>query len=575
MAISVMKPSPVPASNTKLRLQAGEALRAGQFDQAEMFVTDALSRDAGDAAAIALLGDIATARGDRRLAAAYFTLAIKAAPGDAAHKKKFISAAWDMNFTEHNPDVEAAILGCLKTPELGGADLRVPWFTVLLSYAPFCALYEAALKNGTPAFFAGLDDFSPLLRPYFLEGAAKIVINDPSFEKFLTMLRRFFLDAGAVQPALAAALAQYCFNTDYIFDVTAQEEEILRARRLEIESGTLNNAVVYACYAPVAMLENAGAVAEFLKKSPETADVGRMQGDEYAALADAAKKIVAVTDIDDRTSNKVREQYEVFPYPRWRTFPRAFADLVRQENIIPNKKGTRVLVAGCGTGQQPIQYAIAYPKVEFLAVDLSRASLSYAVNKARAFGVTNIAFRQGDILKLGVLPGDFDFILCSGVLHHMQDPVAGWRVLTGLLRPGGRMLISLYSKIARQSIARIRDIIADKNYPATASGIRAFRRDAGRLLDAQTMAQLWRSLDYFHASTCCDLLFHAREYQFDLPEIERVLEDLGLEYVTMKDAPAGPDAPPLGASLQAWHAFEEKNTAAFAGMYHFWCKKPF
>jgi ubiquinone/menaquinone biosynthesis C-methylase UbiE len=567
-----MKKSSAFVSNTKLRVRAEEALRAGHFDTAELCVTDVLSRDSGDAAAIALLGDIAAARGDTRLAVGYYTLAIKADPAAADYKKKFISSVWNMPFAEYSDDVAAALLSCLKSPDLSGADMRAPWFTLLTAQPDFRRLYEAALKDGGPAYFSRLDDVAPLLSLYFLEGLSKIVINDPSFERFLTALRRFFLDRGAVYPALAAALAQYCFNTDYIFDVARDEQEKVDVLRQKIESGVCDDAAVYACYAPVATLENAAAVAEYLKKSAETADVGRLQGDEYAALAETAKKIIPVTEIDDHTSNKVREQYEIFPYPRWRTFPRAFADLVRQEGVIANKKGTRVLVAGCGTGQQPIQYAIAYPKTEFLAVDLSRASLSYAINKAREFGVANITFRQGDILKLGVLPGGFDVILCSGVLHHMQDPVAGWRVLNALLKPGGRMLISLYSKIARRPIARIRDIIAAKDYPATLSGIRAFRRDAENFLDKEALEQLWRSPDYFHASTCCDLLFHAREYQFDLPEIERVLKDLGLAFAGFKDAPPAPGLDP--GNIDGWHAFEEKNPEIFSGMYHFWCRKP-
>ena len=44
----------------------------------------------------------------------------------------------------------------------------------------------------------------------------------------------------------------------------------------------------------------------------------------------------------------------------------------------------------------------------------------------------------------------FDIIESAGVLHHMADPVAGWRTLTNCLKPNGLMKIGLYSNLARQ-----------------------------------------------------------------------------------------------------------------------------
>ena len=74
-----------------------------------------------------------------------------------------------------------------------------------------------------------------------------------------------------------------------------------------------------------------------------------------------------------------------------------------------------------------------------LAVDLSLSSLCYAKRKTRELGLTNITYAQADILRLGTLPRRFDVIESSGVLHHLADPLAGWRVLLSLLRPGGFM----------------------------------------------------------------------------------------------------------------------------------------
>ncbi len=57
----------------------------------------------------------------------------------------------------------------------------------------------------------------------------------------------------------------------------------------------------------------------------------------------------------------------------------------------------------------------------------------------------------------------FDVIECSGVLHHMKEPLEGLKVLLELLEPHGFLKLGLYSEISRQHIVRIREFIKKKN----------------------------------------------------------------------------------------------------------------
>ena len=94
-----------------------------------------------------------------------------------------------------------------------------------------------------------------------------------------------------------------------------------------------------------------------------------------------------------------------------------------------------------------------------LAIDLSLASLGYAIRKTKELGFTNLRYAQGDILALGG-GKTFDIIDSSGVLHHLKEPLTGWRKLADLLRPGGLMHIGLYSAAARRDINTARDLLA-------------------------------------------------------------------------------------------------------------------
>ena len=91
-------------------------------------------------------------------------------------------------------------------------------------------------------------------------------------------------------------------------------------------------------------------------------------------------------------------------------------------------------------------------------------------------GLRNIEYAQADILNLGAIDRTFDRIESVGVLHHLADPKAGWRVLLSLLAPEGVMRVGLYSDAARRSIVEARALVARREYPATAEGIRALRQ---------------------------------------------------------------------------------------------------
>ena len=58
---------------------------------------------------------------------------------------------------------------------------------------------------------------------------------------------------------------------------------------------------------------------------------------------------------------------------------------------------------------------------------------------------------QADILKLEKLDRRFDIVESAGVLHHMDQPMKGWKVLVDCLNEGGLMKIGLYSELARQA----------------------------------------------------------------------------------------------------------------------------
>lgn len=277
----------------------------------------------------------------------------------------------------------------------------------------------------------------------------------------------------------------------------------------------------------------------------------------------------------DDISEKVRGHYEENPYPRWRCVH------VYNTPLKPSGEFCEHLVAGCGTGFGLCSTALMKPHATITAIDISKASLSYAKGKAQELGLRNITFYHADILNLKELDQEFDIIECSGVLHHMDEVKAGWAALLEKLKPQGKMNIGLYSKTARNDINCARDIIAKSGLKAVHSDIKKAREMIFDLPKDNPARSVLKRHDFYSTSGCRDLLFHEQEIQMTLPEIENILGDLNLGFEGFNTLPANIiqkykalfSDDPKCLNLQNWHMFELDNPDTFKGMYQFWCTR--
>lgn len=278
-------------------------------------------------------------------------------------------------------------------------------------------------------------------------------------------------------------------------------------------------------------------------------------------------------------SAAVRVQYEASPYPRWQAppspRPAVLSDYLAtlpgiDRDALPPAP-LRMLVAGCGTGFEPIDFARIDPTLAITALDLSRASLAYGRRMGATLGVTNVHFVQGDILDLPASGERFDLISSTGVLHHMERPADGLAALRDVLAPGGVLRIALYSRRARAAVSEAHAFIRAEGLEPTPEGIRTLRAHILSLPADVPLARLRESDDFYSLSGCRDLLFHVHEHSYTLPEIGAMLKEAGLKLV-------GFDAPSISSGgapldLTRWDAIEARHPTLFAGMYQLWCQR--
>ena len=429
----------------------------------------------------------------------------------------------------------------------------------------------------------------------FLQSALQTtIIRGATLELFLTQLRSALLrladaeilDAGEVDDnvvGLFCALAQQCFLNEYVYGQTDQEMErasrlrevLLRSLPAASEISPLLLAAVGA-YFPLHALPSAKSL--LAREWPAYAsDLLRQQVAEPLEEAEDARAVPALTMMDDQTSLRVMRQYEESPYPRWVINPlAALSGKMHGDRGDADPLPEEILIAGCGTGEHPFDVAQKSPGARILAVDLSRPSLAYARRKTREQGLRNIEYAQADILQLATIGRSFDRIEAVGVLHHLADPKAGWRVLVSLLRPNGVMRIGLYSETARRPLVEAQAIIAKEGYRATAGDIRAMRQKIIRERDDARWNLLLSTVDFYSMSGCRDILFNVMEHRFTLPDIAACLDELGLTFLgfeldpkiieTFREQYPDEDAT---LDLDDWHAFERANPKTFSNMYMF------
>ena len=119
--------------------------------------------------------------------------------------------------------------------------------------------------------------------------------------------------------------------------------------------------------------------------------------------------------------------------------------------------GKTVFEGGCGKGRHT--YYALREGARVVAVDFSRA---VDVARANCRGVDGERlFVQADLMALPFAPETFEVAYSLGVLHHLPDPEEGFRRLTALVEPGGRVLIYVYHALegepVKQAILRAVD----------------------------------------------------------------------------------------------------------------------
>ena len=118
----------------------------------------------------------------------------------------------------------------------------------------------------------------------------------------------------------------------------------------------------------------------------------------------------------------------------------------------------RILVAGAGTdgGLSYLAEQLHHTKSETVYLDFSSSSMILAQFKVRIKGVSNVVWVMEwmeNIPRLGL--SGFDFIGCTGVLHHLKSPQIGLKGLSEAQLPYGGIYLMVYGRYCRTGVYHV------------------------------------------------------------------------------------------------------------------------
>jgi SAM-dependent methyltransferase len=247
---------------------------------------------------------------------------------------------------------------------------------------------------------------------------------------------------------------------------------------------------------------------------------------------------------------EVREQYENYPYP-----PRNPEDEKKHFNYVSFasleflnhyhyegkrdfSKGFRALIAGGGTGDALVTLAeqCRDMDVDIVYLDISSASMNVAKERMKVRGLEDkINWIQGSLLDSSELFEDkFDYINCSGVLHHLESPEKGLAALSSVLKDDGVIAIMVYARYGREGIYQMQDLMKilnkdEANLQQKVDNCKSVLNSLPKTNGYMDINNMFIDIKEFGDNGIYDLFLHSNDVAYTVPQLYEYVRGSNLD----------------------------------------------
>jgi ubiquinone/menaquinone biosynthesis C-methylase UbiE len=419
--------------------------------------------------------------------------------------------------------------------------------------------------------------------PFFQQSLSEVTFNNPAIEAFLApVVRKAFL---VLKPAsefeklksLVHAIGLQCYRNSFAWPYSPEEKKKVNTLVEEtkkilagappVTNGVLDKTLYHhlsliALYRSLAEFEGLAEVVKQLDKSKLDkwfVEVLKKSIEDPIAEGNLVHSIKSITPISDATQGKrrlyiwdnagmsqgrlakitVKEELETL----YRYHPHGF----------DGPSSTKILVVGCGSGQEIFQTAVTYSNVDIYAVDPTIDNLTYALRQNNELGVhPHLYVADIQQLDLSAFPQPFDVVTSNCTLSLVENPVTALARIAGLLRPGGVAKLQVYSRRYVDNIRVVREFLRTKlsngstmidrrtgenGLPIvlrkpTDEEARKAREILFQTEDEKIQNAILMSPSFYSLAEFVDLVFHEHITVFNFQEVGELLNHAGLNLVS-------------------------------------------
>lgn len=244
---------------------------------------------------------------------------------------------------------------------------------------------------------------------------------------------------------------------------------------------------------------------------------------------------------EDPRADGVSRQYDRWEYPppvadlaawsetHWDWFDPCWAHRV----LWPDreyKPDLDILIAGCGTFQAAL-FAFKNPGATVVGIDVSQNALNHQRQLKDKHGLQNLELRLLPIEEVSALGRDFELIVCSGVLHHLADPLAGLTALGRCLRSGGALAVMLYAKYGRIGVEMLESVFRELGLSQDETSVQLVKEAIAVLpADHPVRSYLKAARDLVSDGALVDTFLHRRARSYTVAECLDLVAAAGLAF---------------------------------------------
>lgn len=204
----------------------------------------------------------------------------------------------------------------------------------------------------------------------------------------------------------------------------------------------------------------------------------------------------------------------------------------------PHKRNVEkldILIAGCGS-VQAAYYACRNPNWNVTGIDFSERSLAHQQKLKERHGLSNLRLQKLDLTETKTLGEDFDFIVSTGVLHHLPDPDAGLVALKEVLRPEGVMNLMVYGQSLRLGVYMMQEVFKLLGFEQSQKDVDIVKATINDLPADHVLNRYVKSApDLHYDAAYVDTFLHPQDRAYYVNQIYEFTRKAGLEFLSWCD----------------------------------------